>query len=163
MAMIARVKINLLLLAVAGLLGLLVWLSQPPPLPPLTRLDPQQITQIRINDLKGREISLTRRENQWMSDNRPADQSRVRQLLKICQTPSLRRFAAPDDLRPYGLAPAPIAMTLDDSTLSFGNSDPINGWRYVHHQGEVHLIADGFYHHLNAPAEAWLGQSDQLP
>jgi hypothetical protein len=154
--MISRAKINLLLLAIAGLLGLLAWLSQPSPLPPLTQLDPQQITRIRISDLQGREISLKQHEKRWMRGSQTADQSRIRQLLKICQTPSLQRFPAPDDLAPYGLAPAPIAMTLDDSTLSFGNIDPVNGWRYVHHQGEVHLIADGFYHHLTAPAEAWL-------
>ncbi|MES9823096.1 MAG: hypothetical protein ABW127_01560 [Candidatus Thiodiazotropha endolucinida] len=157
--MVSRIKINLLLLAVAGLLGLLVWLSQPAPLPPLTHLDPQQITRIRINDLQGREISLMRRQNQWMSGDRPVDQSRVRQLLKICRTPSLNRFKAPDDLEPYGLAPSPIVMALDGTRLSFGNSDPVNGWRYVHHQGEVHLIADGFYHHLIAPAEAWLART----
>ncbi|MEW8692646.1 MAG: hypothetical protein AB2535_16395 [Candidatus Thiodiazotropha endolucinida] len=157
--MVSRTIINLLLLAVAGLLGLLVWLSQPAPLPPLTHLDPQQITRIRINDLQGREISLMRRQNQWMSGDRPADQSRVRQLLKICRTPSLSRFTAPDDLEPYGLAPSPIVMALDGTRLSFGNSDPVNGWRYVHHQGEVHLIADGFYHHLIAPAEAWLART----
>ncbi|MEW7975556.1 MAG: hypothetical protein AB2540_03150 [Candidatus Thiodiazotropha endolucinida] len=157
--MVSRTKINLLLLAVAALLGLLVWLSQPAPLPPLTHLDPQQITRIRINDLQGREISLMRRQNQWMSGDRPADQSRVRQLLKICRTPSLSRFTAPDDLEPYGLAPSPIVMALDGTRLSFGNSDPVNGWRYVHHQGEVHLIADGFYHHLIAPAEAWLAKT----
>jgi hypothetical protein len=154
-----RAKINLLLLAVVALLGLLVWLSQPSPLPPLTQLDPQQITRIRISNLQGRETSLLQQENLWMSDNRPADQPRVRQLLKICQTPSLQRFTAPDDLTPYDLAPAPIVMTLNDSTLSFGNIDPVNGWRYVLHQGEVHLIADGFYHHLVAPTEAWLGKT----
>ncbi|MES9969535.1 MAG: DUF4340 domain-containing protein [Candidatus Thiodiazotropha sp.] len=154
--MISRVKINLLLVAVAGLLGVLVWLSQPSPLPPLTRLDPQQIEHISINDLQGREIDLIRVEKQWMSGNQPADQARITQLLKICQTQSLQRFAAPADLAPYGLAPAPIVMRLDDSTLSFGNNDPVNGWRYVHYQGEVHLIGDGFYHHLTAPAAEWL-------
>jgi hypothetical protein len=153
---VSRAKINLLLLAVAGLLGLLVWLSQPSPLPPLTQFDPQQITRIRISDLQGREITLKQHEKRWMIGSQAADQSRIGQLLKICQTPSLQRFTAPDDLALYGLAPAPIMMKLNDSTLGFGNTDPVNGWRYVHHQGEVHLIADGFYHHLVAPAEAWL-------
>jgi hypothetical protein len=159
--MISRVKINLLLLLVAGLLGLLVWLSQPSPLPPLTQLDPQQIEQIRINDLQGREIDLQKLQGEWMSGKQSANQSRIEQLLKLCQTPSLRRFATPDDLTPYGLAPAPIVMALDDSILEFGSNDPVNGWRYVHYKGEVHLIADGFYHHLNAPPEAWLAQASQ--
>jgi hypothetical protein len=153
-----RTRINLFLLIITGLLGLLAWLSQPPSLPSLTELDPQQITRIRIDDLQGREISLQRLENQWMSDDKPADPSRIGQLLKICQTPSLRRFPAPDDLAPFGLTPAPIVMNLDDAILSFGNNDPLNGWRYVLYEDEIHLIADGFHHHLLAPAQAWLAQ-----
>jgi hypothetical protein len=156
--MLSRVRINLLLLALTGLLGLLLWLSQPSPLPPLTQLDPQQITRIRISDQGEREINLQRQQNQWMSGEQRADQARIRQLLKICQTPSLRRFPAPDDLSPFGLAPAEFVMGLDDSTLSFGSNDPINGWRYVLYEGEIHLIGDGFRHHFLAPAQAWLAQ-----
>jgi hypothetical protein len=154
-----RFRLNLLLLGVASLLGLLVWWSQPPPLPALTRLDPQKIGRIQINDLQGREIKLTQDQGQWMSGTQRADQKRVGQLLKICGTPSLNRFEAPDDLSPYGLDPALLVMKLDDATLRFGSNDPLNGWRYVLYRGEVHLIADGFYHHLNAPPEAWLAQN----
>ncbi len=154
-----RFRLNLLLLCVASVLGLLVWWSQPSPLPALTRLDPQRIGRITINDLQGREIELTRQQDRWMSGAQLADQQRVGQLLRICETPSLDRFEAPDDLSPYGLDPAPLVMRLDDATLRFGNNDPLNGWRYVLYRGEVHLIADGFYHHLNAPPEAWLGQT----
>ncbi|MES9990558.1 MAG: hypothetical protein ABW098_01290 [Candidatus Thiodiazotropha sp.] len=158
-----RFGINLLLIVVVGLLGLLLWWSQPAPLPALTQLDPKQIRRITINDLHGREIALMRFQEQWMSGNKVADQSRVRQLLKICKTPSLRRFSAPDDLQPYGLKPAPLVMRLDDATLMFGDNDPLNGWRYVHYAGEIHLIADGFYHHLTAPPQAWLAESTQHP
>ena len=158
-----RVAVNLLLILVICLLGLLLWWSQPDTLPPLTQLDRQQIRQIKINDLQGREIVLSRSQEQWMSGNQVANQSRVRQLLKICETPSLRRFTAPDDLRPYGLAPAPLVMRLDEASLMFGDNDPLNGWRYVHYLGEIHLIADGFYHHLNAPPQAWLAKTPGQP
>lgn len=158
MTMLSRARVNLLLLGIAGLLGLLVWLSRPSPLPPLTGLDPLQVTRIRINDLRGRTISMRRQAGQWMSGERRADATRIGQLLKICQTPSLRRFPAPDDLTPFGLTPAAIVMSLDDSTLSFGDNDPLNGWRYVLYRDEIHLIADGFHHHLLAPAQAWQAQ-----
>ncbi|MEW8398838.1 MAG: hypothetical protein AB2707_22000 [Candidatus Thiodiazotropha sp.] len=158
-----RVAVNLLLILLIGLLGLLLWWSQPDALPPLTELDPHQISRITINDLQGREIALARSQDRWMSGSQAADQSRVRQLLQICRTPSLRRFDAPDDLQPYGLAPAPLVMRLDDAILMFGDNDPLNGWRYVHYLGEVHLIADGFYHHLVAPPEAWLAKTAGRP
>jgi hypothetical protein len=156
--MLSRARINLLLLALAGMLGLLLWLSQPSNLPPLTQLDPQQITHIRISDLGGREINIRRQQNQWMSGDRRADERRIGQLLKICQTPSLRRFPAPEELSAFGLAPAQIVMGLNEATLSFGSIDPINGWRYVLYGDQIHLIGDGFRHHLIAPAQAWLAQ-----
>ncbi|MEW8507623.1 MAG: hypothetical protein AB2598_13050 [Candidatus Thiodiazotropha sp.] len=159
----SRVAVNLLLILVVSLLGLLLWWSQPDTLPPLTQLDPQQVRRIDINDLEGRKVALSRSQGQWMIDNQLADQSRVRQMLKICSTPSLRRFRAPDDLRPYGLAPAPLLLRLDSATLMFGDTDPLNGWRYVHYMGEIHLIADGFYHHLTASPQAWLAADPRRP
>ncbi|MCU7918633.1 MAG: hypothetical protein KZQ95_09780 [Candidatus Thiodiazotropha sp. (ex Epidulcina cf. delphinae)] len=149
-------RTNLILLAIASLLGLLVWQSQPRPLPPLTPLNPQRVNEIDITDLHGREIRLRRIQDGWLSGDQPANQRRVKQLLGITQTPSLDRFSAPDDLRPYGLTPAPIRLRLNGEALAFGNNDPVNGWRYVLYRGEIHLIADGFHHHLSAPAEAWL-------
>ena len=84
----------------------------------------------------------------------------MEQFLGICQTPSLERFRAPSDLAPFNLNPAPILVQLDDLELSIGSTDPVNGWRYVQIGGLIHLIADGFYHHLTAPPEAWLETPD---
>ncbi|MEW8585128.1 MAG: hypothetical protein AB2531_05135, partial [Candidatus Thiodiazotropha sp.] len=62
-----RVAANLLLIPFIGLLGLLLWWSQPDALPRLTELDPHQISRITINDLQGREIALARSQDRWMS------------------------------------------------------------------------------------------------
>jgi hypothetical protein len=151
-----RLRLNLVLLLLVGLLGLAVWFSHPDALPPLTGVDPAGVDRIEISDLSGRHILLQQRDGVWFLGGRRADQARVAQLLRICTTPSLERFAAPASLRPYGLAPAPIRLRLNDTTLDFGDTDPINGWRYVRIGTQVHLIGDGFRHHLSAPPEAWL-------
>jgi hypothetical protein len=148
---------NLILLLVAVVLGLVVWQTQQSDKPDrLTNLSINEISRIDISDLSGRFIRLERRGDLWQTNETAADADRIGQLLKICETPSLMRFEAPTDLTPFGLAVPQIVLKLNDATLAFGTTDPVNGWRYVGYAGEVHLIADGFYHHLNAPAEAWL-------
>jgi hypothetical protein len=151
-----RLRLNLLLMLLVGMLGLAVWLSHPDRLPPLTGVEPASVNRIEISDLSGRHILLQRRDGTWYLGDRRANQGRVAQLLGICTTPSLERFTAPASLRPYGLDPAPIRLRLNDTTLDFGDNDPINGWRYVRIGNRVHLIADGFRHHLSAPPAGWL-------
>jgi len=151
-----RLRLNLLLLLLVALLGLAVWFSRPTERPPLTSIDPAEVTRIEISDLSGRHILMLRRDGQWYLDGgRRADQVRVVQLLGICRTPSLERFPAPASLHPFGLEAAPILLRLNDTNLAFGTTDPIHGWRYVHIGNQIHLIADGFFHHLSAPPEAW--------
>jgi hypothetical protein len=155
-----RLRLNLILLALVALLGLWVWQAQSPGFTPLTPLDPAQVKQIAIGDLSGRQVNLQKRDGVWYSGALPANTQRIEQLLGICQTPSLERFLAPTELTPFGLDPAPIQLQLDGLLLKIGASDPIHGWRYVLIEGEIHLIADGFYHHLTAPPEAWLENPD---
>jgi len=150
-----NLRLNLILLLVVGLLALLVWYAQPRPAPPLTLIDPASVSRIEINDLSGRHILLLKQDNVWQTQAIPARKVRIEQLLGICGTSSLESFPAPADLAPYGLEPAAIRLKLNDETLDFGTTDPLHGWRYVHYLDRIHLIADGFYHHLSAPADAW--------
>ena len=151
-----RSRLNLVLLAIAGLLSLIVMQSLPPELPSLTPLEPGGIEQIEITDLAGRHIRLDKQPGGWMSGQATADGRRVEQLLGLSRTPSLHRFQVPADLAPFGLDPAAIRLRFDTLTMEFGATDPVNGWRYVRIGNEIHLIADGFYHHLTAPPQAWL-------
>ena len=155
-----QTRTNLTLLTIAVLLGLLVWWSQPSPPQPLSQLVPQEITSIEINNGSGEPILLRLTDNQWLIGDRPADSGRIEQLLKISETPSLHRFAAPRDLQPYGLAPAHLTLRLNQELFAFGVNDPVNGWRYVLHRDEIHLIGDGFHHHLTAPSKTWMETPD---
>ncbi|MET0068167.1 MAG: hypothetical protein ABW076_17625 [Candidatus Thiodiazotropha sp.] len=149
-------KVNLILLLIAALLGALVWWSQPAPTPLLSNLDPASVQRITIHQ-QGveRPILLTRDKGAWLVDGQPADGHRIQQFLRLLRTPSLHRFAAPDSFQPYGLERPTWIVEFDSERFTFGVTDPINGWRYVLYQGTVHLIGDGFRHHLSAPADAW--------
>ncbi len=151
-----QLRLNLILLAIAGLLGLFIWQTQTPGLPPLTPLDPAHIEHIDISDLSGRHIQLKKEAGVWRIGGAAADRKRIMQLLGICATPSLQRFPTDTELARFGLDPAPIRLRLDTLSLHIGAVDPVNGWRYVRIGEQIHLIADGFYHHLTAPPEAWL-------
>ncbi|MEN8167927.1 MAG: hypothetical protein ABFR65_10690 [Pseudomonadota bacterium] len=151
-----RILLNLLLSGLILLLALLVWWLQPIPLPPLTPLLPEQIDRIHISDTTGREIRLHRQAGEWRLKQAPANAQRIEQLLGICTTPSLRRFPAPlERLEEFGLTPPAIRLRLNDLELGFGNTDPLNGWRYVRLGDSIHLIGDGFQHHLTAPASTY--------
>ena len=152
-----RSLLNLVLSALVLGLILWIWSLQPQALPPLTDLQPQQIERIRISDTTGREIRLERRAGHWWLGRTPADQGRIQQLLGICATPSLRRFPMGEHrLAEFALAPPTLRLWLNDLELDFGTTDPINGWRYVRLGGQIHLIGDGFQHHLSAPAAAFV-------
>ncbi len=148
-------RLNLILLLVASLLALLVWYAQPRPPLPLTEIDPNSVSRIEISDLAGRHILLQKQNGVWRTPEGSARQERIEQLLGICGTTSLEHFPATGGLARYGLDPAAIRLTLNDEQLDFGATDPIHGWRYVLYRQRIHLIADGFYHHLNASADAW--------
>jgi hypothetical protein len=151
-----RSLLNLLLSGLILILLFCIWWLQPAPLPPLTPLLPEQIERIQISDPAGRDIRLVKQANRWWLEQSPADNQRIEQLLGICTTPSLRRFPLPLERLPaFGLAPARIRLRLNELELAFGDTDPLHGWRYVRQGEQIHLIGDGFHHHLSAPAEAF--------
>lgn len=153
-----RTLINIGLFLLAALLGVLAWRLQPPPPPGLTDLQPGQIDRIEISDRSGRQILLTRQNGTWMLGEIPASVDRIEQLLGLCITPSLKRFPAPrESLQEFGLDPPAILLKLNDLELAFGSNDPLNGWRYVQIADQIHLIGDGFHHHLSAPPSDYLG------
>ncbi len=155
-----QLRTNLILLLLIILLAVAVWWSQPEPVATLSTLTPQQITKIEIASPTTESIAMTRSGDQWLIGGKAGLNSRVKQLLEICQTPSLRQFPAPLDLKPFGLDQPVLTLHLNQEQFLFGGLDPLNGWRYVLHKNKIHLIGNGFQHHLIAPIEAWLEKPD---
>ena len=154
-----KLRINLILVVIVALLALLVWQSQPQPMALLSKLAAAEISHITISH--GRDnLSMRLEQGQWLIDGQPGLTSRIEQLLTISQTPSLNRFPAPSDLSPFGLKNPAVVLQLNQERFSFGDIDPLNGWRYVLYNGMIHLIGNGYHHHLTAPLDAWLEHPD---
>lgn len=156
-------KRNILLLLLVPLLLLILWLEPgiKPPVPqPLTSLHSNQVNLIAISDLSGRSMELERNKDRWVMrqpKQGAANSGRIEQLLGITQTFSHSHFPARNaKLSEFGLQPAQITLQLNGVRLLFGNNDPVYQRRYVKIGDMVHLIDDGFQHHLLAEADQFL-------
>ena len=156
-------RANLILAALVLILGLVVWiepgLGPDQTLPPLTDLSPAGARSLRLFQGDKLVMGLELTEQGWHL-NTPvagvADNERVRELLGLLRTPSMRRFAVPAERHAeFGLAPPEFILEVDGVPIAFGGLDPVTQQRYVLYAGEVNLIGDGFRHHLLAGPEGF--------
>ena len=153
-----RTLINLtLLLVLLGLGALAVFEPGKGPQAPvrlLTDLAPDQVTRLRVTTSRGETISLRRDEQSWRFDNAGSalvNPAEVANLLAILTLPSRGGFrAAGNDLSKFGLQPPLAKLEVDNSYLVFGSTEPLNGYRYVMYDEEVHLVDDLFARQLRA-------------
>jgi len=131
---------------------------------PLTQLKPEEISFIRISDNSGRDLAMEKQQDGWLMTspyNKPADEQRIRQLLDITTTRSFSRFAIPKArLAEFDLDPAPIHLQLNDVKLEIGGNEPIQFRRYVRVGNQLHLISNGYHHHLMAQADDFLSNTE---
>lgn len=127
---------------------------------PLTQLQPEEIHTIRLSSPGNLGIELKQRNGTWhMTAPReaPANSEKIGQLLHIATTRSHSRFPLPKErLAEFGLEPASIRLQLNELALEFGNNDPLHFRRYVRINDQLHLISNGFHHHLMAGADDYL-------
>ncbi len=155
----SRLWLNLALLALVGVLVLLVIYepgSDKPPAPsPLTTIKSEAITRILIRrenpGKPAEEIRLEKTGNRWFMRQpyaMPADDFRVRSLLRLAETASLGRHDLGGlTLATYGLdAPRATVTFNDDTVIRFGKTEPLSHRRYVQLGDQLNLIEDLYYY-----------------
>ncbi len=158
----ARLLARLVLLVLVAGLSLVLWQGRDPEPGPQS-FSPQSsatVQRIRIQPRKGEAITFQRRDRSWYMQSPwplPAATPRLEAILKLPAMHSLRRITGQQlDLRALGLSPPRVSLWLDDQVYDFGDSNPLNGQRYVRHDGQIHLLTDTVYHQLVTPAASLL-------
>jgi len=151
-------------LALAGLVLVLCALAyfrpgagRGPASAPLSALDPESVSRLRITRASGQEILLKHTTEGWQMRKpyrHPADPTRVSQLLAILGTPSYRELKAEAArLDGYGLTRPIARLEANDQVLEIGGTEPLGQHRYLRLQGRVHLVDDvSVYLLLGQPA-----------
>lgn len=159
-----RWLVNLLLLIlVIGLGALMRWdLENAQREARLTGLLPENITEIAIERTDEPTIRLVQDAEGWRMESPypvSADAGRIGKLTGIAATAVYRSLPKTAGAERLGLNADSPRLTLNGLVLSFGDVDPIGQHRYVAIGEQVHLIGDGFRHHLIAGAEDYVDRS----
>lgn len=160
----ARVLVNVALLSLAVGLAVFIWLDplrKPPPVEEmLSVIDPTQVRRLRIVAPNRPSIELVREEGAWRLVaplSLPANENRVSALLGLAAARVHDAFRAEgNNLSEFGLDPPKFRVLLDEHEFRFGDTDPLNGRRYVEYGSDVHLITDLYFHHLLSTAPAFV-------
>lgn len=146
-----------LLLAVLGLGGLFLLPGSQAP-----TLAPQRVSDTELSAIEAAsfhsppavEVEIERRGPDWWLKapiSTPANNVRVGALLSLATAPAFRGFAAAEaDLKQYGLAPPRAELRVGDLSYLLGDTEPLDGHRYVLHGGLVRLVEDSFFQFIGA-------------
>ncbi|MBI5041056.1 MAG: DUF4340 domain-containing protein [Gammaproteobacteria bacterium] len=146
-----RVLLNLfLLIGVLVLIAVVFYkpgIEPPKEIPPLTTLTREQVAKIEIIR-DGNTVKLERVKNGWQVVGAvplAADTTQVDALLALLDTRPQRSYAANTlDLAKLNLQPAQTTVHFDTTEICFGDTDPLDGLRYVQLGDQVHLIMDSY-------------------
>lgn len=115
--------------------------------PPLTTLDSANVQRIEI-ERGDTVLILERRDGGWWIAGEPtvpADPLQVDLLLRLPGERPLRSYAAADlDLVQLKLDPGQPRVRIDATEFAFGDTDPLEGLRYMRVGDRVHLIRDSY-------------------
>lgn len=144
-----------------GAMLVLLWLSQPKPLP-LTGLSPDKVSEIRSFRKGQLELNLLRDRSGWMlthPDIQRAHSRRVTQLLGLLQTSSQGSWpVSPQALQETGLAQPERSLRFDALQIDFGTASTPPGQRYVRVGNRIHLIDDLWFKLSGLPASHYRGE-----
>jgi len=167
--MSARNLLNLLLaLVVVGLVLIVVFepgKDTPVEKVTLTPLKAADIQRIEIQQNSGA-VVLEKHDGQWRLQELPdvaVSEGKIDTLLSLAGATSHARYAAASmDLEQTQLSRPELQITLADTRLIFGGTEPLNGRRYVQVGEYVHLIDDRYSYLLRGDAASFV-DSAMLP
>jgi len=114
----------------------------------LSDLTANSIQRIEIQH-RQRHILIEKNDGQWQIKNPiaiTANQFRIRTLLGMLETSSHAQYDVNGlDLKKYELENTETSIRLNDTLFEFGNTNPVNNYRYVKTGNTLHLIDDLFY------------------
>ncbi len=158
--MATRGLLNLVLVVLALVMGLIIYYEpglEPADIPqPLTTtLAAGDASRIHLERVKYDPVSFIKRNGRWYlvteKQELPASTFQLQALLRLLETSSSSQYAADTvELAALGLDPPQATVTIDDVSIMFGNSTPLDGKRYLQIDATVHLIEDRYQHLVNA-------------
>lgn len=149
----SRLLLNIALLVLVALLGYYAYTThqqqnQADAAYQLTALSADEIEHIIIRHNQ-RIVELRKGAGRWrmlQPIDIDANSFRIDTLLKLLNTVSHADYEAAElTLETYGLSEVITSIQLNDIAIEFGDTNPINNFRYVRIGDRVHLIDDHFY------------------
>ena len=141
-----RAQLNLALLVVAAGLGAAVFFSvdKDEPGPPLTALKPDAVTRIHLAHPGAPAIRLAKQDGKWRLVEpvaAEADEFEVGALTALADKEAKDKVEG-GNAADFGLEPPKYTLTLDDTAIEVGTTEPLQYRRYVRVNGVVSLIED---------------------
>ncbi|MCW8853472.1 MAG: DUF4340 domain-containing protein [Gammaproteobacteria bacterium] len=128
----------------------------------LTDLDKSEIKTITIPREKGN-IVIQRSSSGWFMQSpytAPAHNFRINQLLNLTQLIAENSYDIDDmDLAQFNLAPSDTTIIFNNTTLEFGNANPISLMRYVKSGNKLFLVKDNLYPLLRSQPSSFISLS----
>lgn len=162
-------KINLgLLTVITGLILVLLLTKtdqQPESQVTVSAIDKQSITEISIRRNDQQDVVIDKLDDSWRMvapEHARANDTRINTILSLLSARSYTQLNADDtDLARFDLVNPAVTLTLNQYKFQFGNSNPLEGRRYLLFQDRIHLIDDGLYQQLLQPAIFFIDGQDE--
>lgn len=138
-----------LMLLLAGVIALAGWLlldGAGVVRPLLPGIEPETVERLLIQRPSTETVELQRRQGQWWlhaPSEVSANDFHVRQLLNVARARPQAEYALAEvEPERLGLDPPRVRLQLDEAVVLFGDTDAVDGLRYVQVEDRVLLIAD---------------------
>ena len=133
--------------------------------PRISSLQAEDIQTIDLHRRGQRPMTFRRGDDGWRltaPSEGIANQNKVSALLDILDSRSTATLASVE-LERFGLNEPRATLRFDKELWSFGASHPLDGRRYVLHEGTIHLIDNRFFHHLIGEPRVYAANHGDAP